>query len=190
LARIKIGQGMTRARTPRQVTAVTLHYSDGSTEQVSIQQVPGFIEYDIDGNPSTTFVKVELTGIKYPKGSEYTSADGTTREATCNTGAKEIEFYEPHRSVGPASSHGCYIGIQDSFREGRRTWSDGSTVTYANWAAGEPSPGSGLGANTGENYGELDFRTVSRCNHGAGSANQQVSGEVSPIPPFINNRCC
>ena len=129
LARIKIGQGMTRAHAPRQVTAVTLHYSDGSTEQVSIQQVPGFIEYDIDGNPSTTFVKVELTGIKYPKGSEYTSADGTTREATCNTGAKEIEFYEPHRSTGAASSHGCYVGIQDSFREGRRTWSDGSAVT-------------------------------------------------------------
>ena len=41
-------------------------------------------------------------------------------------------------------------------------------MTYANWAAGEPSPGSGLGSNTGENYGELDFRTVSRCNHGEG----------------------
>ena len=154
------------------VTTVTLSFdtAGGCPDQViQLQQVPSFATYPIT-TCTTAFVKVTLTGIAHPQGSSYTMPDGTVRDATCNTGAKEIEFYE-----AGATPHGCYIGIQDTFREARRTWSDGSPVDYANWAAGEPSPGSGIGANSAENYGEMDFRTISRCQHGAGGYQATVN---------------
>ena len=156
------------------VTTVQLTFSDGSTQDINIQQVPAFAHYPITP-VDTDHVKVTITGVATPAGTQYTHPDGTSQEATCNSGAKEIEFYE-----GGDTPHGCYIGIQDTFRESRRTWSDGSPVNYANWAAGEPSPGSGIAGNGGENYGEMDFRTITRCNHGAGgyvaSANNGCEG--------------
>ena len=37
------------------------------------------------------------------------------------------------------SGHGCWIGLNDQFREGRYTWVDGTTVDYMNWQPGEPN---------------------------------------------------
>lgn len=53
------------------------------------------------------------------------------RLATCNNGAKEIQFFQ-----AGATPYGCYIGMEDGFRDGRQAWADGSTVEYMNWAAG------------------------------------------------------
>jgi hypothetical protein len=82
---------------------------------------------------------------------------GPNAGETCNNGAKEIQFFQ-----AGDTPYGCYIGLEDGFRDGRVAWSDGSTVEYVNWAAGEPNGG----AN--ENYAEMDFRIFGRCDHGGG----------------------
>ena len=51
---------------------------------------------------------------------------------------------------------GCWIGFQDTGREGGFVWLDGSTVEFVDFAPGEPN---GVDANGGgEDAVELDFR--------------------------------
>jgi hypothetical protein len=123
---------------------ITLSFSDGTTQPVQLQQTPELTAYTLQ--PVTTdSVRITFDTM------------GPNAGETCNNGAKEIQFFQ-----AGDTPYGCYIGLEDGFRDGRVAWSDGSTVEYVNWAAGEPNGG----AN--ENYAEMDFRIFGRCDHGGG----------------------
>ena len=48
------------------------------------------------------------------------------------------------------SGHNCWIGLNDQFREGRYTWTDGTTVDFMNWDAGEPNNSINHGTASGD----------------------------------------
>ena len=53
------------------------------------------------------------------------------------------------RSAGGNALYGCWIGFQDLGQEGGFVWQDGSTVSYVDWAPGEPNDvGQGVGKYT------------------------------------------
>ena len=62
---------------------------------------------------------------------------------------------ETDRSAGGNALYGCWIGFQDLGQEGGFAWLDGSTVSFVDWAPGEPNDV----ANNGEDAVEIDFRT-------------------------------
>ena len=125
---------------------ITLEFSDGSSQSVQLQQSPELVSYPLSP-VSTTFVKITFNSM----------GPGATEGRACNNGAKEVQFFE-----AGDTPYGCYIGLEDSFRDGRQQWSDGSPVEYVNWAAGEPN------GNERENFAEMDFRVIGRCDHGGG----------------------
>lgn len=122
---------------------ITLTFSDGTTQAVQLEQTPELTSYTLQP-VMTDSVRITFETM------------GPNAGETCNNGAKEIQFFQ-----AGDTPYGCYIGLEDGFRDGRQAWSDGSTVEYVNWAAGEPNGGQQ------ENYAEMDFRIFGRCDHGA-----------------------
>lgn len=146
-------------------TAATLQFSDGSTQQVQLNQVPDIVTYQIAPPKTTSSVKITFTTLKYPQGSTPPAGYDAL---TGNIGAKEIQFFED--GVTP---HGCWIGLNDNFQNRRLSWSDGSSVNYQAWAPGEPND---IGA---EDFVEMDFRLIGRCTGSAYAANQNNGCETS-----------
>jgi hypothetical protein len=78
----------------------------------------------------------------------------------CRATVGEIANADALNQLGSAP-HGCWIGLGDQFREGRYSWSDGTTVDYMNWAPGEPNDMTGQrggGVSGDEDAVELDLR--------------------------------
>ncbi len=148
-------------------TAATLQFSDGSTQQVQLNQVPDIVTYQISPPKITSFVKITFDTVKYPQGS--TPPEGYDAN-TGNVGAKEIQFFED--GVTP---HGCWIGLNDEATQARLSWSDGSVVNYQSWAPGEPNDIHGAD----EDFVEMDFRLIGRCTGSAYAANQNNGCETS-----------
>ena len=82
---------------------------------------------------------------------------------------------------------GCWIGFQDTGREGGFVWLDGSTVEFVDFAPGEPN---GVDANGGEDAVELDFRQRLSRNGEWNDATTSQDYEMFPlcetsIPPPV-----
>jgi hypothetical protein len=141
--------------------AGTLQFSDGSTQAIKFIQSPTIQTYTLKP-VKTAWVKLTFTAVKYPRGSTPPKGYKTP---TCNTGAKEIQFFE---SSGGYRPHGCWIGLNDAFKEKRLSWTDGSLVDFTFWAKGEPNNvdtnGNRPGRGSGEDYVEMDFRLLGGCN--------------------------
>ena len=142
-------------------TSITLQFSDGSTQQIQLQQDPAIVTYPIQP-VATTSVKITFAAPRYPQGSQPPEGYDAL---TGNTGAKEIQFFE----VGD-SPHGCWIGLNDNFQERHLSWTDGSVVNFQAWAPGEPN--SNGNSATQEDVVEMDFRLIGRCTGSAYAANQ------------------
>ena len=147
---------------------ITLTFSDGSTQAVTLQQIPDIVTYPISPPKQTTSVKVTFNTLKYPQDLSQGIPTGYT-ELTGNIGAKEIQFFEDGQTP-----HGCWIGLNDGYAERRLSWSDGSAVNYQSWAPGEPNA-----ANQGEDFVEMDFRLIGRCTGSAYAANQNNGCETA-----------
>ena len=161
-------------------TEGTLQFSDGSTQQITFQQIPDIVTYPIAPPKTTSFVKVTFTQVKYPQGAAPPAGFDSNFG---NVGAKEIQFFE-----AGASPHGCWIGLnaknghrqvsahgQVAMPSNALTWSDGSVANYQNWAPGEPN------GDTGEDVTEMDFRLIGRCTGSPYAANQNNGCETAEI---------
>jgi hypothetical protein len=87
------------------------------------------------------------------------------------------------------TSRPLHIGLTDEGHEGQWTWVSGQTVTFLNWAGGEPNNGQGIFPyeNVAVMYGEADPRR-GLWNDMIGSLAEQQYFGVVEVPPKVSIR--